>query len=101
MKRFLRLKAAGSSATVHLGTDDPETGGYLSLCGKSLVGRISGEPVTEYRGDECARCRKKAEGRWESVGGQWLDGYDGPGGIKFPRGTKQQVTILPRRKDPN
>ena len=100
MRRFLRLRMAGS-ATVHLGTDDPETGGYLALCGKKITGRVSGEEVREYRGDECPRCQKKADGEWVSVGGQWLHGYDGPGGIRFPRGTKEQRTILPRRKNSN
>ncbi len=98
MPRYLRIRVAGV-AVVHLGTDDPDTGGYRALCGKKLTGRISAEPVTEYRGDECPRCRKKAEGAWESVGGKPLDGIDWPGAIKFPRGTKQKVPILPKKTD--
>jgi len=93
MERILRLKVNGSRV-IHLGTADSE--GYRSSCGKSITGkRVSTEVVTESRGDECIRCQERAEGKWESVGGRWLDA---PGGTKFPRPTKRKTPLLPRRK---
>ena len=99
MPRFLRLKLDGKP-TIHLGNDDPETGGYVSLCGKSLTGKISAHEVTAYQGDECPRCRKKAEGQWKSVGGKPVPGeMDWPGATRLPRGTKIQVPILRKKSN--
>jgi len=98
--RFLRLRnRSGASRIIHIGTANPEAGGYRALCRRSIVGNISAELVAQIRGDECARCQAVAKGKEESVGGKPIaGGSDWPGAIRNPRGAKERIPLLPRKQ---
>ena len=99
MPTFKRLKVRGSSK-VHIGFNASDDEGYRTLCGMDIRNKaVSAEKITQYRGDECVRCQKKAEGKGESVGGKPVVGIDWPGAVRYDRGTVLYTPIIPKKSN--